>query len=425
MRKTKNILLLCLIVALTGQVYWNFFLEGFRVSAAVILLPVLLLTLTKEEDPAEVGGWLALFILGFRMLVEMTGGSSPGEALTAMLPGAMYYALYCLLFQLLVPEVEAKASLWLIPTLALCDFLANCMETAMKVGGLLSGESYRFLAGLAAVALTRAGLAFLVLAGEGRYRAVLTGAQHEARYQRLFMLKTGLKSEVYFMQKNSEEIESVMSSAYRLYEQLADADVPDGTRKLALTIARDVHEIKKDYFRIIQGLEQEIGDTREEDGMSMNDLLQILRDSLGRTLHQRNLPVELEFACWDDFVTRQHYTLMNVLKNLVLNAAEAIEAAGRAGRITLTEEKEGDCYRFVVTDNGCGIAQKDLGRIFRMGFSTKFDEKTGSIYRGVGLAGVKMTVEEQLAGTITVESVPDRGTRFELNIPADQLEDRE
>lgn len=420
----KSILLLCLIVALTGQVYWNFFIEGFRVSAAVILLPVLLLTLAKDEDPAEVGGWLALFILLFRLLAQVTGGASWADALIAVLPGAMYYAAYGLLFKLLVPEIEEKASIWLIPALAFCDFAANCLEAAMKAGALLSGGNARFWGGLAAVAITRSVLAFLVLAGEGRYRALLTGAQHEARYQRLFMMKTGLKSEVYFMRKNSEEIESVMSSAYRLYEQLSDAGAAKQTQKLALGIARDVHEIKKDYFRIIQGLEQEIGETRDEDGMSLSDLLQVLQDSMERALHKKKQHITLDFSYEQDFVTRHHYALMNVLKNLVANAAEAVEASGRAGHIRLQVRQDQENCRFVVEDNGCGIAPKDIDYIFRMGFSTKFDEKTGSIYRGVGLAGVKMTVEEQLSGSITVKSVPGRGTRFEVLIPRDKLEEK-
>ena len=422
-RKVKNILMLCVVVALTGQVYWDFFVEGFRVSAAVILLPILLLTLVRDEDAAEVGGWLALFILLFRTLVEVASGAPWSSAIIAVLPGAMYYAAYCLLFQMLVPETQEKASIWLIPALAFCDFAANCLEATLKSGVIFTGGAAPFFGGLAAVAITRSILAFLALAGEGRYRALLTDAQHEARYQRLFMMKTGLKSEVYFMRKNTEDVEAVMSGAYRLYEELSALGVPESAQKLSLTIARDVHEIKKDYFRIIQGLEQEIGDTKDEDGMSLSDLLQILKDSVARMLRKKKLPVTLGFAYGEDFVTRQHYALMTVLKNLVTNAVEAIESTGRPGRVMLRALREGDEVCFVVTDDGCGIAARDLGHIFRMGYSTKFDEKTGSIYRGVGLAGVKMTVEEQLDGSIEVSCPPGGGTRFEVRLPRQKLEE--
>lgn len=422
-KKINKILLLSLIVALTGEAYWNFFLEGFRVSAAVVLLPVLLLTLTADVDAAKTGVLLSAFILAFRTAAQLLNGALFADALLITLPGAMYYLAYCGLFRFAVPQRDENASLWLVPALALCDFGANCVEAFLKASLLGAVIDARFIGGIDAVAVTRAVLAFLVLAAEGRYRRLLTGAQHEARYQRLFMMKTGLKSEVYFMQKNSEEIESVMAGAYRLYEQLTDADASEETKKTALSIARDVHEIKKDYVRIIQGLEQEIGDAPDEEGMSLSDIFHILKDTAGRQLRKKKLDIKLSFSIEEDFVTRQHYTLMNVLKNLVTNAAEAIEAKNVHGEIFVTQQTTEKGCLFTVQDDGCGIPQKDIDNIFRMGFSTKFNDKTGSIYRGVGLAGVKMTVEEQLGGKITVCSAAGKGACFEVLIPCENLKE--
>ena len=56
------------------------------------------------------------------------------------------------------------------------------------------------------------------------------------------------------MHKNTEEIERVMSDAYKLYEQILEKDLPREMQQMGLEIARDVHEIKKDYIRIIQGI---------------------------------------------------------------------------------------------------------------------------------------------------------------------------
>lgn len=74
-------------------------------------------------------------------------------------------------------------------------------------------------------------------------------------------------------------------------------------------------------------------------------------------------------------------------------------------------------------DNGPGISERHLPNIFEMGYSTKFDYKTGNIYRGVGLWGVRNTVEEQFKGTINVVSQPGKGTRFQVEIPAERLEE--
>ena len=54
--------------------------------------------------------------------------------------------------------------------------------------------------------------------------------------------------------------------------------------------------------------------------------------------------------------------------------------------IWIWEYKKDGNYVFEVADDGPGISEKHLPRIFNMGYSTKFDEKTGNIYRGVGSA---------------------------------------
>src|SRR5208282_5006835 len=75
-----------------------------------------------------------------------------------------------------------------------------------------------------------------------------------------------------------------------------------------------------------------------------------------------------------------------VLQNLIINASEAIRAAGRErGSVRLTaalheangrQNLELECH-----DNGCGIAPENLERVFERGFSTK--RGTGNL--GIGL----------------------------------------
>lgn len=63
------------------------------------------------------------------------------------------------------------------------------------------------------IAAVRTLFVALALIGEQQYRLLLTKADHESRYQRLFLMTTGLKTEIYLMHKNTEEIERVMSNA--------------------------------------------------------------------------------------------------------------------------------------------------------------------------------------------------------------------
>ncbi len=84
------------------------------------------------------------------------------------------------------------------------------------------------------IALFRTFLTGLILMAEGHYRTLLKNEEHENRYRRLFLMTTGLKNEIYFMRKNSEEIESVMANAYKLYEKLNEMDVPEDMKHMSL-----------------------------------------------------------------------------------------------------------------------------------------------------------------------------------------------
>ena len=78
-------------------------------------------------------------------------------------------------------------------------------------------------------------------------------------------------------------------------------------------------------------------------------------------------------------------------------------------------------FIFTVTDNGRGIDEEDLKYIFEVGFSTKFDEETGDICRGVGLSLVKDIVENKLDGRIEVKSIKNVGTEFYVYVKRSKL----
>jgi signal transduction histidine kinase len=96
------------------------------------------------------------------------------------------------------------------------------------------------------------------------------------------------------------------------------------------------------------------------------------------------------------------------LVNLLRNAIEALPPSG--GTVGLMAENHAAGVRFVVSDDGSGIAPENLGHIFEPRFTHGKEGGTG-----LGLAHVKAVVERH-GGRIDVESVPGRGTTFRLFI---------
>ena len=130
--------------------------------------------------------------------------------------------------------------------------------------------------------------------------------------------------------------------------------------------------------------------------------------------------------CGNDFATGEHYRLMSILKNLVINAAEAIQSGRGTGAIWVDERVEDGALFLIVQDNGPGIPPRAMRNLFQVGYSTKFDPKTGNISRGIGLPAVEFQVRE-LGGSIQVDSGTEQdrsagGARFQVTIPMTMLE---
>ncbi len=102
--------------------------------------------------------------------------------------------------------------------------------------------------------------------------------------------------------------------------------------------------------------------------------------------------------------------LQQALSNLIKNAIEACDADGK---ISLSANLHADMVRIVVEDTGAGIKQEDLSRIFDLYYTTK------DMGTGVGLALTHKIIADH-SGTIEVESDPEQGSRFEINLPVKQ-----
>jgi len=108
--------------------------------------------------------------------------------------------------------------------------------------------------------------------------------------------------------------------------------------------------------------------------------------------------------------------LNQVFLNLLVNAAHAIEKAGRdasTGRIRITSEHVGAEVILAFEDNGCGIAAENLDKIFDPFFTTKEVGKG----TGQGLAITRSIVVDRHGGSIDVDSVVGSGTRLSVRLP--------
>ncbi|MBI5559547.1 MAG: cyclic nucleotide-binding domain-containing protein [Deltaproteobacteria bacterium] len=100
--------------------------------------------------------------------------------------------------------------------------------------------------------------------------------------------------------------------------------------------------------------------------------------------------------------------IRRVLLNLLINAAQASEAAGK---IELTAFQSDRQVFITVKDQGCGISDAVGRKMFESHYTTKSDGN------GLGLSSCKQIVEQKCGGKITYTSSPEEGTIFTVSLP--------
>lgn len=146
------------------------------------------------------------------------------------------------------------------------------------------------------------------------------------------------------------------------------------------------------------------------DSLELNELILNVHRLLDYKLKQKQAKVVLELL--DDLPTinGDHQLIQEVIMNLFLNSYDAIKTNGQI--IITTGIKDEKNIFFSISDDGTGIEQNDLEKIFDPFYTTK-DPGEGT---GLGL-WVTLGIIENHNGQITVNSIPNKETIFTVILP--------
>ena len=146
------------------------------------------------------------------------------------------------------------------------------------------------------------------------------------------------------------------------------------------------------------------------------ELLPIIEETimLLKNCRDCSCDVRISHAIDPDVVIRgDAQRLRQVFWNLLINACQAMPQGGEiviTARPFTRANDDTSWWEISIADTGRGIASDDRDKIFNPFFTTK----TGGT--GLGLAIVYRIIEDH-RGTITVDSVPGKGTQFIIRLP--------
>jgi PAS domain S-box-containing protein len=128
--------------------------------------------------------------------------------------------------------------------------------------------------------------------------------------------------------------------------------------------------------------------------------------------------IETSISLDDDLplISADPQQLEQVLVNLFLNAIDAMPNGGTLAVQAKLKSIDGAApvIAIAVTDNGTGIDETDISKIFQPFFSAKKG-------KGIGLGlSICDRIVQNHGGTIAVESKPGKGTSFKIHLPLEQ-----
>lgn len=179
--------------------------------------------------------------------------------------------------------------------------------------------------------------------------------------------------------------------------------------------ARELFELIKisstSLHTLVEGLleysfTREVAQARKE----TIDLLPFLDSIIAPFTYSSSIKIEVETKLESVFANKN--ALQRILINLIANALKYNDKSDIYIHLKITEDSEK--YKFSVSDNGPGIAEKDHQRIFKM-FETLGPKGENQKGNGIGLATIHRLIDE-MNGTIELISSPGQGATFIFTI---------
>ena len=128
---------------------------------------------------------------------------------------------------------------------------------------------------------------------------------------------------------------------------------------------------------------------------------------------RKHIAIKLEPVGGGLAVTGDRELMENACYNLLTNA---VKYSPQRTEVTVSGCRDDGLIRIAVEDQGIGMDQKEVKKIFQKFYRTRKAEESGEAGTGIGLSIVQQIVEQH-GGRIDVASRPGEGSRFTLVLP--------
>ncbi|HJV27413.1 MAG TPA: ATP-binding protein [Aromatoleum sp.] len=227
-----------------------------------------------------------------------------------------------------------------------------------------------------------------------------------------------------FMSSVTHELRTPLTSIRAFSEMLFDdprTDLADRTRFLGIIVS-ETERLTRLVNQVLDmaKIESGHGEWHNTD-VDMRDLVVHAVETTMQLFRDRRAAVEVEMPETPVHLLGDHDRLLQVMLNLLSNAAKFVPFD--SGRVRVRMVREAGQLRVDVADNGPGIPPDQLGVVFER-FRQGGDERSRPQGTGLGLP-ISRHIVEHFGGRLWVESVVGQGATFSFTLPLNEEESRE
>jgi len=211
----------------------------------------------------------------------------------------------------------------------------------------------------------------------------------------------------------SHEFKNPLAAIRNAIELLEEVEDPEERRRFIAMAQRDIArlEVLLSGVREITQIDAEIDD-QPLDSVDLRLLLTGLVERY--KMHRRqDVLFSLSVPQVPVIVIADPERLARVFENLLDNA---ISFSPADGKIAVALDSKETSASITIRDQGCGIREEHLQRVFSRFFSYRRDESQGDGHTGLGLAIVKAIVEGY-GGEVRATNHPDGGAALRVELP--------
>lgn len=208
----------------------------------------------------------------------------------------------------------------------------------------------------------------------------------------------------------SHDIKTPLTAILGYTSRLENAKLSDETKeKYIAKIGSKALSIKEIMDEFDDYLSSALTNTLHKEQISTKDLFKMLELDYLEDLEEKNIKLKLQNNVKKDNIIVDINKIKRVFSNIISNSIRHIKEEN--GTITITLSKKEDYYKFTISDNGEGVKEENLHKIFDPLYTTDSSRKIS----GLGLSICKQIIKLH-EGEISAQNNKDKGLTITFTI---------